>query len=112
MKIKEKIRKIYQKNNVKVDDDYIENAMKDKERVKAYMRLYEEEKLESMNYILGKDRDNKNFTEFELKALSKVNLFNRKVIKWCKLIWDNRDNEENLDEILNALKERRCPKCI
>lgn len=72
----------------------------------------EKEKIKSMNYILGKPENNTYFTESELNELSKVNLFNKTVVKWCKLIWDNEDNEENLDEILNALNERRCPKCV
>lgn len=40
MNEKEKIKQIYSKNNIKVSDEYIENAMKDKERVKAFMREY------------------------------------------------------------------------
>lgn len=52
-----------------------------------------------MNYILGKSKDNKEFTQFELEAMSKIDLFNRKVVKICKLIWDNRDNEEKVKEI-------------
>ena len=48
MEIKEKIRKIYQKNGVSVDDDYIEYKMKDKEKVKQFIRIYKREKLESI----------------------------------------------------------------
>lgn len=112
MEIKEMIRKVYQKNGVQVDDDYIEYKMKDKKKVKDFMRLYKQEEMDSMNYILGKDKDNKVFTKFELEAMNKIDLFDRKVIKWSKLIWDNRDNVENLNEISNALNEGRCPKCI
>ena len=69
------------------------------------MKLYKREEMESMNYILGKPEDNRIFTKFELEAMSKVDLFNRKVVNICKLIWDNRDNEEILEEILKVLKE-------
>lgn len=103
MEKKEKIRKIYEKNNVEVDDDYIENAMKDSKRVEAYMRLYKQEEMESMNYILGKPEDNKIFTKFELEAMSKIDLFNRKVVNACKLIWDNQNNPEQLDKFYNQL---------
>lgn len=69
------------------------------------MRRYKEEKLESMNFILGKEKENKIFSKFELEAISKIDLFDRKVVNICKLIWDNRDNEEILEEILKVLKE-------
>lgn len=103
MNEKEKIKKIYEKREIKVDDEYIENAMKDKQRVKAFMREYKQEEIDSMNYIFGKSHDNETFTEFELEAMSKIDLFDKKVIKICKMIWDNRDNEENLNQILNQL---------
>ena len=38
MNKKEKIKKIYKKHEIKVSDEYIENAMKDKNRVKAFIR--------------------------------------------------------------------------
>lgn len=112
MEIKEMIRKIYQKNGVQVEDDYIEYKIKNEQKVKAFIKLYKQEEIDSMNYIFGKPENNTYFTEDELEASSKIDLFDRKVIKWCKLIWKNKDNEENLNEILNALNERRCPECI
>lgn len=112
MKKKEKIRCVYKKHGVRVNDETMEAILEDKKRTKALLHRYKEEKLESMNYILGRPSDNKVFTKYELKAMNEVDLFNRKVVEWCKLIWDNRNNEENLDEILNALTERRCPKCM
>lgn len=103
MNKKEKIKKIYEKHEIKVSDEYIENAMKDKNRVKAFMREYKQEEINSMNYILGKPYDNLTFTKFELQAMSKIDLFNKKVIKICKIIWDNRDNEEKLNQFLKQL---------
>lgn len=85
---KEKIRKIYEKNGISVDDNFIEYKMKDKEIVKQFMRIYKEEELESMNYILGKSKDNKYFTQFELELLNKIDLFNRKVVEICKNIYE------------------------
>ena len=58
-----------------------------------------------MNYILGKPADNKEFTEFELEGMSKINLFNRKVVNICKMIWDNRDNPEKLERFQQILKK-------
>lgn len=103
MNKKEKIKRIYQKREIKVSDEYIENAMKDKKRVEAFMREYKQEEIDSMNYILGKPYNNLTFTKFELEAMSKIDLFNKKVIKICKIIWDNRDNEEKLNQFLNQL---------
>ena len=100
---KEKIRKIYQKNGVLVDDDYIENAMKDKRRVEGFMRLYKQEELESMNYILGKSDTNKIFTQFELEELSKINLFDRNMINICKQIWTLKDNRAELEKYLKII---------
>jgi hypothetical protein len=88
MEIKEMIRKVYKKNGIQVDDDYIEYKMKDEKNVKGFMRLYKQEEMDSMNYILGKDKDNKVFTKFELEAMNKIDLFNRKVVEVCKIIWE------------------------
>ena len=104
MEEREKIKKIYEKANVKVSEDYIDNIMKDDARVKDFMRMYKQEEIWSMNEILGKPHDNLYFTEVELEACSKVDLFNRNVIKWSKLIWQNRDNEEELNKIISMLK--------
>lgn len=112
MEKREKIKQIYQKLNITVGEDYIDGIMENKDRVKDLMRVYKQEEMKSMNYILGKPEDNKVFTKYELEVMNKIDLFNKKVVEWCKLIWDNRNHEENLEEILNALTERRCPKCM
>lgn len=107
MEEREKIKQIYKKGGVRVSEDYLDNIMKDKKRVKDFMRMYKQEKIWSMNEILGKPHDNMHFTEFELEVCSKVDLFNRNVIKWSKLIWQNRDNEEELNKICAILENRR-----
>ena len=71
------------------------------------MRLYKQEEIDSMNYIFGKPESNKKFTKFELKAISKIDLFDRKVINICKFIWENRNDDEKLKEILKMLKEEK-----
>lgn len=81
--------------------------MKNEEKVKAFMRLYKQEEIDSMNYIFGKPESNKKFTKFELKAISKIDLFDRKVVNICKFIWENRNNDEKLEEILKMLKEEK-----
>ncbi len=108
----EKIRKIYQKLGIDIDDKTLNTILKDKERTGALLRLYKQEEIKAMNYIFGKPESNKIFTKFELEAANKIDLFDSTVIKWCKLIWDNMNNTDNLLEIQNAINERRCPKCI
>lgn len=111
MEIREKLKKYYQIHGVKIGKEYIENIISNTERTEAIMKLYKQEEVESMNYIFGKPKNNAYFTEFELEISSKINLFDREVVKWCKLIWENKDNEENLNKILNALNEGKCSKC-
>lgn len=105
MEIKEKIKKVYQKNGIKVDDEYIECKMKDKEKVEQFMRIFKQEEIESMNYILGKPESNLLFTKEELELCSKVDLFNRQVVKVCKIIWENKDNPEKLEKFMKILNK-------
>lgn len=105
MSNKEKIRKVYTKYGIDVDDETIELIMTDEERTKGLIRVYKQEEIDSMNYIIGKPEGNEIFTMFELEAMSRIDLFNRKIVNICKLIWDNKNNEEKLEEILEKLKE-------
>lgn len=93
MENKEKIRKVYTKYGIDVEDETIELIMEDEERIKGLIRIYKQEEMESMNYILGKPTDNKVFTMFELEAVNKKDLFNRKVVEVCKKIWENEMKE-------------------
>ena len=70
--------------------------MKDKEKVKQFMRIYKQEEVNSMNYILGKPKDNQIFTKDELELMSKVKLFDRKVVEVCKHIYENEKKEVNV----------------
>lgn len=86
MEIKEKIRKIYQKNGVGIREEDIEKILEDEEKTQQFMRLYKREELESMNYILGKPENNKIFTKEELELMNIIDLFNRKIVEICKII--------------------------
>lgn len=97
MEIKEKIRKVYQKSGVQVDDDFIEYKMQDKEKVKQFMRLYKQEEMDSMNYILGKPYNNKVFTKEELELMNTIDLFNRKVVEKCKIIYEKENKLKKLE---------------
>lgn len=105
MEIKEKIKKIYQKNKVSVDDDYIECKMKDKEKVKQFTRLYKNEEIDSMNTIFEKDYTNKYFTQEELEFASKMDLFDPYMIKVAKMIWKQKDNPQMLNNFLIIAKK-------
>ncbi len=87
MEIKEKIKNYYLGMGVKVDNDYIEGILEDSKRTNEIIRHYKQEKVNAMNYILGKPQNNNYFTQFELEAMSKINLFNRKVVEICKGIY-------------------------
>lgn len=95
MEEREKIKQIYKKIEVRISDDYIDDIMNNKKRVKSLMRIYKQEEIESMNYILGKPEDNTTFTKFELELCSKIDLFNRKVVNRCKNIYENEMKEAN-----------------
>lgn len=56
---------------------------------KSIIRIYKTEEMEAMNYILGKDKDNKVFTEFELELINTIDLSNKKVVDVCKTVCTN-----------------------
>lgn len=63
---------------------------------KSIIRIYKPEEIETMNYILGKDKENKTFTKFELEAMNTINLFNKKVVEACKIIYEKEYKEEKV----------------
>lgn len=93
MEKKEKIRKIYQKNGIKIKDKDIEMILKDKTRTKSFMKLYKQEEIDSMNYILGKPKDNLYFNKEELELMNTIDLFNRRVVEVCKAIYEKEYKE-------------------
>lgn len=112
MEIEEKIRKIYQKNGFGIREEDIEKIAKDKKMAESFMRLYKQEEMDSMNYILGKPHDNKIFTKEELELINTIDLFNRKTVEVCKIIWENKDNTQRLEHFIEIINESRCSKCI
>ena len=90
-----------------MNDETVEAIMQDKKRTEGLMRLYKDEEIDSMNYIFGKPKGNLYFTKFEVEATSKIDLFNKKVVKACKIIWDNKDNEKELRKLLRILEKNR-----
>lgn len=85
---REKIKQIYRKLDIRVGEDIIDSVLNDKEKCENMMRLYKREELESMNYILRKPEENKYFTKFELELLSKIDLFDSKLVEICKKIYE------------------------
>ena len=100
MEKREKIKQIYQKFNVNVGEEYIDEIMKNKERLESLMRTYKDEEIDSMNEIFGKDYSNKVFTEKELEFASKMDLFDRYMINVAKEIWKVKDNTKVLKAYL------------
>ncbi len=94
MEEKEKIKQIYQKLEVGIREEDIDLILKDKEKTKQFMKLYKQEELDSMNYIFGKPDNNKVFTQFELEAVSKIDLFDRTQVEASKNIWKSRNRRE------------------
>lgn len=104
MEKREKIKRIYQKFNVNVGEDYIDGIMKNKERAEGLMRTYKDEEIDSMNEIFGKDYNNKVFTKKELEFASKMDLFDRYMINVAKEIWKVKDNTKVLKAYLKILE--------
>lgn len=105
MREKEKIKRYYKNMGIIVQDVDIENIMKDKERTNGIIRLYQKEEIDAMNYIFGKSKDNNKFSKFELEAANKIDLFAPNVVRICKIIYDNKDNEEKVHTYLNELRK-------
>lgn len=71
------------------------------------LKLYKNEEIKSMNYVFGKSEGNEYFTQFELELASKIDLFNKKVVNVCKIIWENKDNSKRLKSFMKILNKGR-----
>lgn len=104
MELKDRIKNYYKSEKIKVDDEFVNGVIADKDRANKLIKFFEPIELNAMNYILGKDKDNKVFSEYELNALSVIDLFNKKVVNLCKIIWDNKDDNEKNRKVFNNIK--------
>ena len=104
MELKDRIQNYYKSEKIKVDDEFVNGVIADKDRANKLIKFFEPIELNAMNYILGKDKDNKVFSEYELNALSVIDLFNKKVVNLCKIIWDNKDDNEKNRKVFNNIK--------
>ena len=87
-----------------MDDEFVRGVIADKNRANKLIKFLELIEIKAMNYIYGKDENNKYFTEYEIESASKVNLFDKKVVNLCKIIWDNRNDTERLEKFIKQLK--------
>lgn len=99
------IKDCYRSSGVTISEDYLDGILKNPKRIEQFRELHKREKRWNMNYILGKPLENEEFTDFELKALSIIDLFDRKLVNICKITWDNRDNTKKLNEFLKQIKK-------
>lgn len=104
MELKDRIKNYYKSEKIKVDDEFVNGVIADKDRANKLIKFFEPIELNAMNYILGKDKDNKVFSEYELNALSVIDLFNKKAVNLCKIIWDNKDDNEKNRKVFNNIK--------
>ena len=107
MELKDKIKNYYKSEKIKVDDEFVRVVIADKNRANKLIKFLELIEIKAMNYIYGKDENNKYFTEYEIESASKVNLFDKKVVNLCKIIWDNRNDTERLEKFIKQLKSEQ-----
>lgn len=93
------------KNDIGNEEDVIKELLdENKKRIKALKKEWRiSENLEKINYIFGKEKDNKHFTQEELDCIELLNLDNSKLFEFYKFIWANRNNTEFLDKWIKQL---------
>ena len=60
-----------------------------KNKVKNFIRYYNNEEIQSMNFIFGKEENNNWFTQEELSFASEVDLFNKDKLEIARNNWIN-----------------------
>lgn len=60
-----------------------------KEKVKNFIRFYENDEIESLNLLFGKNVNNNWFTQEELAFASDVNLFDKEHVGRARMDWIN-----------------------
>lgn len=104
MEKREKIKKIYQKYDVNINEDYMQEIMNNPQRVDNLMRMYKEEEINAMNEIFDKDENNKVFTREELEFVKDIDLFDRASIKVTKEMWKTKDDTQVLKSYIKILE--------
>lgn len=107
MEKREKIKKIFKKYNVNVDEDYMQGIMDNPQRISNLIKMYKDEEINSMNEIFDKDKNNEVFTQLELEFVSKMDLFDPYMIKVAKMIWKQKDNPKMLKIFLNIAENEQ-----
>jgi hypothetical protein len=67
--------------------------MSEKPRVKKFIRFYENEEIESMNFLFGKNSNNNWFTQEELAFACDVDLLNKEKLEKARIDWINSSFE-------------------
>ncbi len=89
MDLEQRIKNYYESEKIKVDDEFVTGVIENKDRANKLISFFEPIEVKAMNYIFGKDENNKYFSGFELQAVSNINLFDKKTIEICRLIYNN-----------------------
>lgn len=58
-------------------------------KVKNFVRFYENEEIQSMNFIFGKNNNNNWFTQEELAFVCDFDLMNREHLEKARIDWIN-----------------------
>ena len=64
MELKDRIKNYYKSEKIKVDDEFVRGVIADKNRANKLIKFLELIEIKAMNYIYGKDENNKYFTEY------------------------------------------------
>lgn len=105
MQKEEKIRNVYKKHDIIMDNKTLESILKDKNRTKSLTRMYKQEEIKSMQEILGKETNDYYFAQKELEFVSKIDLFDPYMISVAKEIWKKKDNPKILKMYLAILEK-------
>lgn len=74
--------------------------------------MIKKEELERMNYILGKEKSNRNFTYEEIEYIKQINLRTNELLYPCKIVWANKDNKEFLSEGIKQIENIQKPEVM
>lgn len=74
--------------------------------------MINKEELKRMNYILGKEKNNRNFTYEEIEYIKQINLNTNELLSPCKIIWANKDNKEFLSEGIKQIENIQKPEVM